>query len=268
MAVERFWDGAAREGSDAINRTRGDIQLTALLRQRFGARSLDLSFAARLPRPVEANALRVRSAEGSPLLGVLPAAGSRLRPLPGSQLDPESLVGAVLDLEEPTSGQSVGRYPRRVVPLRKDELLGAWVEADKVQLAETTMLLVKDEEALLAKVLGVFETYGAHGGVVGAPDSRHDTTLPGVPTGWALLPDVQLFAVPQDVKHLDLQVLVPLSTAQLILAEGLKLPGRIRKWSSLAPPEIRAAVAEADEIAVTLREIDEERTLLEEWTAQ
>ncbi len=59
-----------------------------------------------------------------------------------------------------------------------------------MQLAETTMLLVKDEEALLAKVLGVFETYGAHGGVVGAPDSRHDTTLPGVPTGWALLPDV------------------------------------------------------------------------------
>ena len=236
------------------------------MRQQFSSRSLELSFAARLPRPVDVPTLTVRSAEGKPSIGVMPAAGSRLRPIPQSRLDAESLVGALLDLHDPSSDQAVGRRPRRVVPFRRDELLGVWVESDKIQLAESTLLLVKDEPQLVSQVLDLLGTYGSHGPVTGAQESGHSTTMAGVPSGWVVIPDVQVYRVPQDVKRIDLQVLVPIGTAQLIVTDGLKMPGKIRKWSSLAPPEIRAAVSEADYMTISLTEIGEEKTLLEEWT--
>ena len=84
---------------------------------------------------------------------MIPAAGGRVRPIPGSRFDAESLVGAVLELEDPKTGETVTRRPRRVVPLRRDEMVGALVETDRLQLADDVSLLVKDDEKLLKDVL-------------------------------------------------------------------------------------------------------------------
>ena len=81
-----------------------------------------------------------------------------------------------------------------------------------------------------------------------------------------LVDDVQLYAVPENVKRLELQVLVPQTTAQLNFAGGLKLPGKIRKWSSLDPPEIRAAVVGAEKMSISLWDLGDERAELERWT--
>lgn len=268
VAVElSHWDGSYRRGSDPGSRGRGGLELTALMRQGFGSKNVEFSFAARLPMNVDADELVITSADGTPSIGVVPAAGARLRPIPGSRLDPASLVGAVIELSESVSSQTVSRRPRRVVPLRRDELLGALVEVDRVQLADDTVVLIKDDEQLLKQATDLIEAFGRHGVLYRSTEIGGATSLHGLPDGWALLEDVQLFAIPQDVKRIDLHPLVPLATAQLSFAGGLKLPGRVRKWSSLRPPEIRAAVAEAESLTVSLYDLSgDDRLLLERWT--
>lgn len=266
VAVElAHWDGTVRE-HDGTSSVKGDLSVTALVRQQFGGRSLELSLTARFPTISDSGAVRVLSAERQPMVGVVPAAGARVRPVPGTRLDGASLVGAMLELQNEATGERVSRRPRRVVPLRRDELLGTYVEVDRIQLADDSLLLVRDESRLLGEVLELVSKYGHRGQLYGAVASTDRLAMTGVPDGWVLIDDVQLYAVPQDVKRIDLHVLIPMTTAQLSLSGGLKLPGRVRKWSSLRAPEARAAVAEADQLQLDLLELGEERLLLESWT--
>ena len=266
-AVElSLWDGAFRDNSQQSVAATGQVSLCANLRQSFGGRTIELSFLARLPRHAEATELIVNSASERPRVGVIPAAGGRVRPIPGSRFDASSLVGALLELEEPKSGEIVTRRPRRVVPLRRDELIGALVETDRLQLADDVSILVKDDEKLLKDVLRIIDQCGKRGGMFRSAAAVDVEALVGLPAGWVLLENVQLYALPQDVKHVDLHALVPLTTAQLNFAGGLKMPGRIRKFSSLQPPEIRAAVAEAEKMTVTIASFGDESEELYRWT--
>lgn len=266
VAVElAHWDGTFASKDSGISDV-GDVRLTSLVRQQFGGRSIELSFAARFPNSEDLGSLEIASAAESPAIGVIPAAGSRVRPRPGSRLDPDSLVGAVLGLRDPSTSVVISRRPRRVVPLRRDDLLGVSVEIDKVQLADDVTLLVQDEPKLLELVFGILETYGRSGKVYRS--SAHDSSdvLAGLPARWVMIDGVQMYAVPENVSRLELQVLVPQTTAQLNFAGGLRLPGKIRKWSSLDPPEIRAAVVGAEKMSITIWDLAEERVELERWT--
>lgn len=261
-----LWDGSHRESSPGSVGAAGQISICANVRQSFGSRSIEMSFVARLPRNAGASHLIVNSAEQRPEIGVIPAAGGRVRPIPGSRFDPGSLVGARLDLEDPATGETVRRQPRRVVPLRRDELVGALVETDRLQLADDVSLLVKDEVRLLSEVLRIIDQCGQRGGVFRAEASGGSEALAGLPPGWVLIENVRMYAIPHDAKHVDLHCLVPLTTAQLNFAGGLKMPGRIRKFSSLQPPEMRAAVAEASAMTVVIRSFGEESEELHRWT--
>lgn len=266
VAVElQHWDGSLPAGEEG-ERFGGSLRLTALVRQSWGSRSLELSFVAALGGDDAPSELVIASAEGQPYLGVQAVAGSRLAPIPGSRLDPESLTGSVVELRDSSADSSVKRRPRVVVPLRKDDLLGVYVEADRAQLAEDMLVLVKDDPRLVEGVLSILEQFGRHGDVH-RPVDGVEAGLAGLPAGWVLIEGAQLLAVPVDVKRTDLQVLVPAATAQLTLAGGLKLPGRIRKWSSLHPPEIRAVVAEAEEISLTLTDLTEDPLLIGQWSS-
>lgn len=266
-AVElSLWDGAFRDSSEQAAGAVGQVNLCANLRQSFGGRSIELSFVARLPMKVGAEELAVKSAADKPMVGVIPAAGGRVRPIPGSRFDAASLVGALVELEEPKSGEILTRRPRRVVPLRRDELLGALVETDRLQLADDVSILVKDEDKLLKDVLGIIDQCGRRGGIFRSTDQGGAEILAGLPAGWVLIENVQLYAVPQGVKHVDLHAMVPLTTAQLNFAGGMKMPGRIKKFSSLQPPEIRAAVAEAENIAMTITSLGDEIEEIHRWT--
>ena len=261
-----LWDGAFRDSSEQPVGAAGQVSLSANLRHSFGGRSIELSFAARLRRHIEATELLVNSAAEKPMVGLIPAPGGRVRPIPGSRFDAGSLVGALLELQEPVSGETVTRRPRRVVPLRRDGLLGALVETDRLQLADDVALLVKDDERLLRSVLQIIDQCGKRGEVFRSAKSDDAQVLAGLPDGWVLIEDVQLYAVPRDVKHVDLHALVPLTTAQLNFAGGLKMPGRIRKFSSLQPPELRAAVSEAESITVTITRLGDDVEELHRWT--
>lgn len=267
VAVElQHWDGALPESSEA-GAPGGSLRLTSLVRQRWGSRSLELSFVAQFRSQALPPEVSITSADGSPRLGVNPVPGSRVAPIPGSQLDSGSLAGSVIRLEDPTSNTSVTRRPRVVVPFRKDDLLGSFVETDRAQLAEDLLVLVKDDPVLVNGALGIFGRFGRHGDVRRADPADAESYLKGLPSGWVLIEGAQLLSVPVDVKRPDLQVLIPATTAHLTLAGGLKLPGRIRKWSSLQPPEIRAVVADADAISVTLTDLTDEPATIGEWSS-
>ncbi|WP_157073259.1 hypothetical protein [Kribbia dieselivorans] len=258
------WDGTRRSGS-ASSRPRNGINLTLVLRKTFGGRTAELSFVTTPRGAVDGRVLRVMSAEGQPEVGVVPAPGGRLRPMPGSKLDPESLTGALVEVEDPADGSILKRRPRRVVVLRRDELVGAWTEVERIQLMEDFVVLVADDDRLVSMVSDVVATHGSVDGQYGGPHDTKRESIRGLPNGWVMLENVRLHSVPKDAKDLDLQPLIPLTTAHMAFARGLKLPGRIRKWSSLEPPEIRAAVAEAELITVKLWELGDDRTLLDQW---
>mgnify|MGYP001075418020 CR=1 FL=1 len=265
-AVElAHWDGRGRAGSVGPEVTSG-LRLTLVLRKTFGGRTAELSFVDNASRDSEAETLRVTSADGQPEVGVVPAPGGRLRPTPGSKLDPESLVGALVTVLDPTTDIEVTRRPRRVFVMRRDELIGAWTEVDRVHLMEDFVVFVKNDQSLVTKVLDLVNTYGDMAGERGGPSDPQRPAMRGLPDGWVMLEDVRLHSVPQDAKHLDLQPLLPLSTAQMSFARGLKLPGHIRKWLSSEPPELRAAVADARSMTVKVWQLGEARELLDEWT--
>lgn len=265
-AVElSHWDGRGRAGSTGPEITSG-LRLTLVLRKTFGGRTAELSFVANASRDSEAERLKVTSAEGQPEVGAIPAPGGRLRPTPGSKLDPESLVGALVTVLDPTTDVEATRRPRRVFVMRRDELIGAWTEVDRIQLMEDSVVFVKNDAHLVSKVHDLVRTYGHLSGEFGGPSDTERPPMRGLPDGWVMLEDVRLHSVPRDAKHLDLQPLLPLSTAQMSFVRGLKLPGRIRKWSSSEPPELRAAVANAESMTIKVWQLGEERELLDEWT--
>lgn len=265
-AVElAHWDGTFASKDSGITDV-GDVRLTSVVRQQFGSRSIELSFAARFPNSEGITALEIVSGENQPSIGVIPAAGSRVRPRPGSRLDPDSVVCAILEVRDPATAVQISRRPRRIVPLRRDDLVGIDVEIDKVQLADDVSLLVQDDPKLLDAVFGIVGTYGRAGKVYRSVAHEAGEVLTGLPAGWVLIDDVQLYSVPENVNRLELQVLVPQTTAQMNFAGGLRLPGKIRKWSSLDPPEIRAAVVGAEVMSIAVWDLADERVLLERWT--
>jgi hypothetical protein len=247
VAVElSLWDGSYRASAVAAEEQAGDLSLTALVRRRLGGEALELSFAARFSHPVTGGLLEVASAETKPTVGVIPSAGGTVRPAPGSQFDTTSLVAAQVEVRDPDTGQSVRRLPRRVVPLHKDDLLGVYVETERLLLAEDAVLFVKDDAALVKATRDLLTSCGRYDrGYAGTAREGFDS-LAGVPEGWVLFVGVQMLGAPENVTHAELNALIPVTTARVAFTGGLKLPGRVRKWSTLCPPVLNAVATEPD----------------------
>lgn len=263
-AVELLsWDGSAGTLEEDDGHVPRKVLLLCQLR-RFPRPRLEISFVADLkPLPCP-DSLVVLSAEGTPAIDVVPVIGARVQPAWTVNIDPRSLVEGVLRLSEVVSGHVVARWPRRVVPLRRDELLNSYVECERVQLGEDAMLLVKDDRELPQSVHSLLEQ-------IARPGFREEKELPGLPVGWVLYSDVQIMASPASEPGSDLNVLVPILSSQLTLAGGLKLPGRMRKWSSLDPPEVRAVVQDSDSLTIMMSPLDgtdESSAWPTTWTSQ
>jgi superfamily I DNA/RNA helicase len=244
------WDGTPADYDPAGSRRTGGVQLLCWLR-RFPKRRLEISFLAQLGTQASPQALAVLTAIGKPSVDVVPVAGARLQPVLTSEIDTTSLVEGVLRLADTSGGPEVTRFPRLVVPFRYDDLLNAYVECERVQLGEDSMLLVRDDRGLPESVHAIL-------GQIARPGFREETVFPGLPAGWVLFAAVQVVATPNpEPTGIDLNTLVPLLSSQLALAGGTKLPGGLRKWSSLDPPEVRAVAQGATALSVALDSMDE-----------
>ena len=254
-AIElRSWDGTLPDSADSGQpggRKAGAVQLACWMR-RFPRRRLDISFLASFGAQASPRVLTVLTASGEPDVEVVPVPGARLQPVFTSEIDTASLVEGVLRLADAVTGLEASRFPRRVVTFRYDDLLNAYVECERVQLGEDSLLLIKDDKGLPGSVRAVLAQ-------IARPGFTEETEIPGLPGGWVVFAGVQVVTAPdREPSGTDLNALIPLLSAQLTFADGTKLPGQLRKWSSLDPPEIRAIVQGSAQLSVRLASLHNE----------
>lgn len=136
------------------------------------------------------------------------------------------------------------RRAKRVVPLRWDDLQGAYVEIERITLGEDSLVLARCD------VRNRVET---HLTTHARPGWRRTDGVGGLPGGWDLYTDVQAISA-SDNPPPDLIPLTPRTRTSLTLRGGFVLPGHLRKWSSLDPPEVVALAAGAASICVRINE--------------
>lgn len=164
------------------------------------------------------------------------------------ELDPASLLEGSFQLRQ-ASGQLMERQSRRIVPLRRDPLLGAYVEVERTSLSEDALVFCQQGLAHLVSACLL---------LVARPGFK-EINRELCPPGWVLFSGVQILS---SIPELDprtgnpwpdeLNCLQPLSTEQLVVGAGFRLPGRVRQWSTLAPPELRASSEKASEIKIRI----------------
>ena len=238
------WDGSSigdGELEQSAVRSFGELRLIASM-QTFFATVLEINMSVPLVDG-EAVPLMVKSGEEILDLSVAPAAAGTGRLADLRDLDMNSLlVDEVVGTLGP-DGRPVARRPRRVVPLRWHDLQSAYIEVERVERGEKTLILaVKEVRTRLEQLL---ELVARPGYVV------HDQ-MNGLPDGWIVVSDVQIMAAASGTFHLDFLPLVPRAQTSLSFSGGMGLPGNLRKWSTLAPPEVHAVAAGAGSVAVRI----------------
>ena len=258
-ALLESWDGPSLSGSGGeagapSGARRAPIRLTALLRT-FPVAALELNFTG--PTGGDDDTLQLLDAADAPgevPLAIEPMTDRRWRLTEPERLDPLSMLDGWLRLRD-RSGLVLERRPRRVVPLTKDDLLRVFFEIERLPLGESSLILSQAHLAdTITEALGIIARPGFH---------RSDGPFPGLPSGWTLFSDVQVLAPLPAVRpdgsgwgfELDLNVLQPLSSSQLVVDGGFRLPGHLRRWSSLAPPEIRFATDEATSVLIEVSQL-------------
>jgi hypothetical protein len=252
-AVElEAWAGDVIGGApDPQPRGRENARLSAVL-STFLARRLDLGLEFRIaagPSPDEVSILGAGSEHGLLSGSVIPLVDQWLRVGAAAAVDPASLLGVPVTIAD-VHGQPLAVHrPSGLYVFVRDDATGVFLQRERVVLGADLMLIVVDR--LVHDVMSVIPSVARPG--------YHVSTfgdLAGVPRGWTVLSGVQVMAVPQESDRAifgrELNALLPIAATQLVVGNGLALPGRIPRWSSIAPPEIRAASASAGPLTVTV----------------
>ncbi|MGN9890289.1 hypothetical protein [Micromonospora sp. L31] len=254
VALElQTWDGNDRDAaprSQAAGARGGEARLVALIRSNLFGRRVEFSLVVKLPGHDEPRRLQIASAVGDqqPVLDFMPGVNGWHRLHRPADLAHTSILDGVLRLTDTDGGAPVVRRPRQVLPMRKDEALGQYLEAERLQLAEDGIVfaydgLADEVDAVLAQV--------ARPGYRRVPGGQE-----GVPLNWTMFADVQVLGLlsPEARAKLrdDLNVLQPSVSSQLTLAGGMKMPGRMRKYAAQAPPELRAVAVAAGHIKLEI----------------
>lgn len=254
----RQWDGRAAvtsTDSDARGRTKLTLEYSSFLR-----RELTLGLLVYLDSAQQPRRARLTSQADEPEVDLYPAIPGAL--VVGDGLDNGDLLEAPVALLDSLTEQRAERLPTRLVLFRHDEASSIWIETEGVVTGETLRIACRAD--LLPSLLEVLEA-AARPGWSALPDS-----IAGVPEGWAILRDVQIFnRLPDNLpKRADeLSRLEPIVTSSLALFGGIKLPGIRSGWHRAALPEVRALAPTSPGFVVQLWDCFEEGAdLLDEWT--
>lgn len=146
------------------------------------------------------------------------------------------------------------RPPKKVVVLRLDELTHRYREVDRIELGVRSMVLVQDFKDTLNSVREIISTCSRP-----TPSETQSEKLPGLPLGWILFSDVELFKQPPSemVKHTNLESLNPMHSGSLTFSSGLQLPGRTPKWHGAIGLEIRATVVGSSKLIVRIEHLED-----------
>jgi hypothetical protein len=247
------WDGSPEHDVRATGRLQ--TRLTGLVRT-FPTLQVEFGLAVRVPNSSPTQTMEVISATtagGPPAIEFTPLAGDWMQLPPEVAADVGALLEGVVRLRDVTGDGTAEHRPRRLVPFRYDDLLMRYVETERLQLGDDSLLVAQ------SSVAGAVSS--ALPNVARPGHQRHDAGVGGLPAGWVLFTDVQLVsaATPAELgKPDDLNVLAPVaSSVQLTIGGGLQLPGMLRRWSSLCPPEVRAISSRAGALRVRIARLDD-----------
>lgn len=255
--LETWEPEASVRSGRPVSTTARQLRLMALLRT-FPSPYLELNVTGPPLGDLETLSIRERDGNQLPVRVELLATGSWRLANP-QFLDRASLMEGLVQLED-TSGNHMERRPRRLVPLRKDSLLSTFVEVERLSLADDALLLSRKAIALeVEEALALIARPGFRSWEEGWAES---------PTGWIIFSGVQVLTALPELRpstskkwSYELNCLQAPASSQLVLDGGFRFPGRVRQWSSLAPPEIRTGSDDA--IQVDIR-VDQIRSLGEE----
>jgi len=233
------WDGSGLMAPDP-SRLNSNSRLIAFLRT-FPRKSIE--FNLMLPYRSDApNVARFDSAEGEYAMSTVGGPGGTTRLFGANTVSSTSVVGEVVTGElGDDDSRPFTRRPKRIAPLRWDDLQGAFVEVERISLGEEYLLLARADTRSRVE---------SHLLAHARPGWRELAQLSGLPEGWLVYEHVQVVSATTEGIHLDLLPLVPRARTSLTLRGGFVLPGRLRKWSSLEPPEIVALAAGASSMTV------------------
>lgn len=234
------WDGSVRSLMGAVLPVTS-TRLLAFLRT-FPRKSIEFNIML-FGGSDGAHVARFESMRGETTVPTVVGPGGTTRLAGAESINAGSLVGEVLrgELDE-GDRRLFGRRPRRVVPLRWDDLQGAFVEVERMSLADDSLVLARGDARARVE---------SHLGAHARPGWRELPGLAGVPDGWIVYEHVQIVSAPVTTPiHVDLLPMIPRARTSLTLRGGFVLPGLLRKWSSLEPPEIVALAADASSVSV------------------
>lgn len=260
------WDGVIQGAAPVTATTLWSRALVvANLRTGFTNSSLDISLGLRPLTSDMDGQMEVLSTQGSWLpITFSPGTAGLWRTAYSETIDFHSMLEGMVRIRHAgdEDGTEYKHFPRTVIPLVYDELQSAFVESERLQLGVDSLLLVRGVAQTKVKT-AVVETVQQILNEAARPGFQRVEQLPGVPEGWVLFKDVQLFAAPTNT---SLNELLPLARNQLTIAGGLRIPSRIRKWSTLDPPEVRATAQSESHLRVVLTEASSDQVIWE-WTS-
>lgn len=237
------WDGSggAPDPSAAGAPVAGAVRLTATFRS-FPRSHVEMSLAVPIETADGVATLLAEGPDGPTPVRVIGSPGGVSSLANPGDFDPDSLLADEITLHEPESDRRFHRFPRTAVVLRTDGLQGNYVETGHSQLGEKCIVLVAG--SLAERAREVLRSVARPGFSEVSPGT------PGLPAGWAMFRDVEILARYEGPLHADLSVLQPLAGASLSISGGFQMPGHLRKWSSLQPPEIQGIVDTAESVRV------------------
>lgn len=230
------WDAPSVDAIASVAQV-DSVRIRAAIRN-FPTRQLEISLVLPARSDGAMESVEVLDDDGAPIasLDLVPASSGWLTLVDSSDIDVASFLTGETRLRRNGQTQPLRRRPRRLIPMRRDDMLQAFVECERVQLGEDTLVLVRSE--IVPKVAELLDA-------AARPGFTQLNSLPGLPEGWSLFDQVQILSSvpPEQLKGrlVDLNLLQPLATSQMVLQGGMRLPGNIRKWSTALPPELRAS---------------------------
>lgn len=151
------------------------------------------------------------------------------------------------------SGLTIRRFPKNVLILSRDPVTERYMETDRIMPGTPARILVRLESGLADAVERIIIDSAQPGYV------RHPENSAGIPQGWIIFDRVQIVRSPaaaltasKELAGFELRL-----SSQMTLTGGLKLPGRIARWSSLSP--LQLVITSEDEghfdlVATTLKD--------------
>jgi len=237
------WDGAG-----LAERASGDLRIVAELRTFLGRR-ITVSLSAEVAGASSAIALEALDGSGRPLGQIEfvgDGAGRMLAANPGA-IAAASILSGRIRLRDGT-GTELAHQPRALYVLQREEGAQMAVERERVALGGDCVILSllrlrKTVEDLLREVA--------------RPGWRVEEDLRGLPDGWVCISGVQVMSLPSKSLAFypaEIGALIPAAVSQIVVSDGLAIPGVTRRWSSLRPPEVRVVAVGGAEIEVVLRQ--------------